>query len=134
MTIDSRTDPYGAGPVQVLPFDAAGTEALCRLAGSLGLQVARVDLSGCLSKDDLLDRIAAGLAFPDWFGHNWDALFDCLAELGEAGGAGCLLVLEHADGLRREAPEVFDTAIGILGDAAVEWARRDVPFRAYVSA
>lgn len=134
MNIDSRSDPYGAGPVQVLPFDAAGVEALCRLAGSLGLQVARVDLAGCVSKDDLLGRIAAALAFPDWFGHNWDALFDCLAERGEAGSEGCLLVLEHAGELRREAPEVFDTAIGILGDVAVEWARREVPFRAYVSA
>lgn len=134
MSIDSRSVPCAAGPVQVLPLDAAGIEALCGLAGSLGLQVERVDLSGCVSKDDLLGRVAAALAFPDWFGHNWDALFDCLAELGEAGGAGCLLVLEHAAELRREAPEVFATAVGILGDVAAEWARHEVPFRAFVSA
>jgi hypothetical protein len=134
VSIDSRSVPCAAGPVQVLPLDAAGIEALCGLAGSLGLQVERVDLSGCVSKDDLLGRVAAALAFPDWFGHNWDALFDCLAELGVAGGAGCLLVLEHAGELRREAPEVFDSAVGILGDVAVEWARHEVPFRAIVSA
>jgi RNAse (barnase) inhibitor barstar len=131
---ESSTDPYGAGPVQVLPFDATGAEALGRLAGSLGLTVARVDLSGCASKDDLLGRIATALALPDWFGHNWDALFDCLAELGESSSSGCLLVLEHAGDLRREAPEVFDTLLGILSDAAVEWARRDLPLRAFVSA
>ncbi len=134
MNTESRSDPYGAGPVQVLPFDAAGAEALCRLAGSLGLEVARVDLGGCVSKEDLLARIATALTFPDWFGHNWDALFDCLAELGEASSEGCLLVLEHAGELRREAPEVFDTTLGILGDTAVEWSRRELPFRAFVSA
>lgn len=134
MNTDARDDPYGAGPVQVLPFDAAGAEALCRLADSLGLQVARVDLAGCTSKEDLLGRLAAALAFPDWFGHNWDALFDCLTELGEGSHAGCLLVLEQAGDLRRETPEDFGTAIGILGDVAVEWARRELPFRAFVSA
>jgi RNAse (barnase) inhibitor barstar len=120
--------------VQVLPFDAAGAAALCRLAGSLGLTVARVDLTGCDSKEDLLGRVAAALAFPDWFGHNWDALFDCLVELGEGSSAGSLIVLEHADTLRREAPEDFATTIGILSDVAVEWARRNLPLRAYVSA
>src|SRR5215510_6367496 len=32
-------------------------------------------------KQQLLAQIAAGLAFPDYFGENWDALIDCLSDL-----------------------------------------------------
>lgn len=134
MNSTSRIDTFRAGPVQILPFDATGAEALGRLAGSLGLQVARVDLGGCRSKDDLLRRMAAALAFPEWFGHNWDALFDCLADLDAGGAEGYLLLLERAGELRRESPADFDTVVGILGDVAVEWERRGLPFRAFLGA
>ena len=134
MNSASAGSPYRAGPVQVLPFGAPGAEALVRLAGSLGLAVARIDLGGCRDKDELLGRIAVGLALPEWFGRNWDALYDCLADLDPGGGAGYLLVLEHAGELRREAPEDFDTAVGILSDVSAEWSRRGLPFRAFVDA
>jgi hypothetical protein len=32
-------------------------------------------------KDDLLRALAAGLRFPAYFGHNWDALEECLRDL-----------------------------------------------------
>ena len=31
--------------------------------------------------DDLYNKMAADLDFPDWFGRNLDALFDCLTDL-----------------------------------------------------
>ncbi len=30
------------------------------------------------SKDELLRELSDTLSFPDYFGHNWDALWDCL--------------------------------------------------------
>lgn len=33
------------------------------------------------SKQQLLERLAQGLSFPDYFGENWDALIDCLSDL-----------------------------------------------------
>ena len=45
------------------------------------LQPHRIDLAGCTDKAELLARIARTLRFPDWFGHNWDALADCLCDL-----------------------------------------------------
>jgi RNAse (barnase) inhibitor barstar len=32
-------------------------------------------------KSDLLNALAASLKFPDYFGHNWDALDECLRDL-----------------------------------------------------
>ena len=118
------------GPVQRLPDGVGAGEILERLGRSLGWQVARIDLDGCFDKLELLERTAAALGFPDWFGHNWDAFYDCLADLGWRPAAGHLLVFEHAGGLRREAPEAFDTMAAVLEDAAAAWDRRGVPFRA----
>jgi hypothetical protein len=127
-------DGHAADAVQVLPLDDAAVDALCRLGRSLGLRVARIDLAGCAGKEELLDRTAAALEFPGWFGRNWDAFYDCLADLGWRPGTGHLLIFEHAGGMRRNAPEAFDTAVAILGDAAAAWQRRGHPFRAFVSA
>jgi RNAse (barnase) inhibitor barstar len=118
--------------VQRLPGDPAAAEALERLGLSLGWRVARIELAGCHEKECLLERVAVALEFPDWFGHNWDAFFDCLTDLEWRRGPGQLLVLEHVGGLRSRSPEVFDTAILILGDVAEAWERRGVPFRAFL--
>ena len=120
------------GPVWVLPDDIGAGEALRGLGRSVGWHVARIDLDGCRDKAELLERTASALAFPQWFGGNWDALYDCLADLGWRSAPGHLLVFEHAGDLRREAPEVFDTAVAVLNDAAATWDRRGVPFRAFL--
>jgi RNAse (barnase) inhibitor barstar len=118
--------------IRVGPLTTAAAADLCRKAEKQGWNCAHIDLERCVEKDDMLRRIATALSFPNWFGGNWDALFDCLADLSWRPAAGHLLLLEHADQLRQEAPEVFDTAVAILQDVAVFWARRHVTFRAFV--
>jgi len=118
--------------IRVGPLTTAAAAELCRKAQRQGWNCAHIDLSGCVEKDDMLQRIASALGFPSWFGGNWDALFDCLADLSWRPAAGHVLLLEHADRLRQEAPEVFDTAVAILQDVAVYWSRRNVTFRAFV--
>jgi hypothetical protein len=44
-----------------------------------------------------------------------------------------VLVLERATELQATEPEVFDTALAILGDAATVWQARGAPFRVFVS-
>jgi hypothetical protein len=39
-----------------------------------------LDLAGILDKAGLMDRSARALELPDWFGRNWDALADSLAD------------------------------------------------------
>ena len=84
-------------------------------------------------KADLLERTAQSMQFPAWFGHNWDAWFDCLADLGWHDRApGYVVILRHAEGLRRAVPEAFDTALSILEDVARVWVTRGVAFRAFI--
>jgi RNAse (barnase) inhibitor barstar len=127
--------PPTAGPaVLLMDLTPAAVAALQQLAASLGLDAVRVDLRGCCDKQDFLARTADALGFPDWFGGNWDALFDCLADLSWRPAAGYVLILEHAADMRRHAPEALDTALAVLGDAANAWRDRGRPFVACIGA
>jgi len=89
------------------------------------LQIVRVGLAGAADKDTLIARIAAALAFPAWFGGNWDALEDCLSDLSWTNAAGHVLLFEGAS----DVPLVErGTLVDILAAAAASWAERKRPF------
>jgi RNAse (barnase) inhibitor barstar len=120
------------GDVQVVPFGPHTADALCALGASLGLRCARIDLAGCADKSDLLTRIGAALEFPDWFGGNWDALYDCLDDLSWLKATGHLLLIENVGALRAQAPEYFVTLLDVCEEAARSWQQRGVTFRVIV--
>ena len=122
---DLLADPAQAGAYFV---DARDREALLAAAPALGFALAVVDFSGCTGKDDALARIAHALGFPDWFGGNWDALADCLFDLGWRAAPGHVLVLDHVEAWRADARTDFDTLLEILNEAAGLWALRRTPF------
>jgi len=133
MSIDRDMDDAALpAAVQVVDLTPEAADAVVRLAESLGLDAVRIDLDGCADKAGFLERTAAALGFPSWFGGNWDALFDCLADLSWRPARGYLLVFENTGDMRRYAPEALDTAVTILADAAVAWDERGKPFRAFV--
>ena len=88
-------------------------------ARSGGLSVRKLSLRGVRTKDEVLERIASELQFPDWFGNNWDALEDCFTEVRgyfqfcdyESIGADDLGVL-----------------VDVLASSAEYWAERGEPF------
>lgn len=98
---------------------------LARAAQADGLAVARVELAGCADKRELLRRIAAALVFPGTFGVNWDALADCLADLGWLPTtAGYAWLFAHAGDVRTASPGDFATLCEILDDACRRWNAR----------
>ena len=110
-----------------LPAAHAGT--LMDAAGELGLSVHRIDLDGCVDKDGVLQRIAAALSFPDWFGHNWDALSDALADLGWLDeSAGYVIVLERTRELREASQDTYDTLVAVCEETAEGWRDIALPF------
>ena len=131
MSIDPGTNqPTPTAAVQVIELTPEAADAVVRLAQSLGLDAVRIDLDGCAEKSEFLERTAAALGFPSWFGGNWDGFFDCLADLSWRPARGHVLVFENTADMRRHAPEALDTAITILRDVAVAWDERGRPFRA----
>jgi RNAse (barnase) inhibitor barstar len=101
-------------------------------ARALDWDYVEVDLVGCEEKNDLLAEIATALDFPVWFGSNWDALFDCLADLNWRPAPGHLVALRNLEDLQEVSPEVLDTLISILEDVATVWERRGQPLRVWV--
>ena len=99
-----------------------------------GHVVRRISLAGCHAKDDLLRRIATSLTLPKTFGANWDALADCLGDLGwlpNAGGYAWLF--DHAGDLRDAAEGDFDVLCDVLENACATWKDRDTPCFAFLA-
>jgi hypothetical protein len=119
--------------VRFVRLDDADVRGIEEVSQSLGRPCFVIDLRDCHEKACLLERSAAALGFPGWFGHTWDGWFDCLADLSwQPVARGYLIVLRHAAGLQAAAPEVFDTAVTILADASRAWAERDVELRVFI--
>ena len=99
------------------PLPATALES----AAKRKLRVAAVALPAARDKKGFLNAMASALRFPDYFGHNWDAFYDCLLDLKHEDGDGTLLVLQDASGFARAAPEEFAAAVDTLTDAAQYW-------------
>lgn len=72
-------------------------------------------------KEQLLKHVAMALDFPADFGHNWDALEECLTDLEWVDGEGYVIYYDHIDALLSEHPDQFETLVEILRDAVASW-------------
>ena len=108
------SDPTRSGVYRVTRAD----EVVQALRGA-GLSLVRIDLA-----QPVFDAFARALAFPAWFGGNWDALEDCLVDLSWREAAGHVLLLEGG--------EASPTLLAVLDAAAQFWRGEGRPFFAVV--
>ena len=97
-------------------------------AREAGLALLEISLESVSDKDALLRHFATVLAFPEWFGGNWDALEDCLTDFSWRQAAGYVLLLHGADGLAQRCPDDYGVLIDVLGACAQYWRERAMPF------
>ena len=83
-----------------------------------------IDGSKIERKEQLLNHLATALRLPKSFGHNWDALEECLNDL-EGDGEGYVIYYDHIDGLLNGHPDQFETLVEILRDAVESWKEDD---------
>jgi RNAse (barnase) inhibitor barstar len=95
---------------------------------TVGLDIVRLSLGGVRGKRQMLDRFAKALSFPAHFGHNWDALNDCLCDLDWLAEKGLLLIVTGAKEFVEAHAEDFQTAVEILDGAAAHWRERKKSF------
>ncbi|RSS60648.1 hypothetical protein EF912_09315 [Streptomyces sp. WAC07061] len=101
-------------PQPLAPALAAAEEA--------GWHVVRLDLDGVRSKAALMRRCARALAAPEWFGGNWDALADVLADLSWLPEAPArLLAVTSWRGYAAERPQDWATLTEVLEGAVDFW-------------
>lgn len=113
-----------------MPID--GEAGLIDAAEQNNFAVFRVDLTGVRDKAGLLQSVGDALAFPDWYGHNWDALLDCLADLSWQPADGYVVILEHCDGIHGDAEVDFVAALQVFEAAANEWREQGIAFWCFV--
>lgn len=76
-------------------------------------------------KTAILRAIARALAFPGWFGENWDALEDCLSDLSWREGSAHVILFSGAASVEAEQRGVL---LEILTGCANGWRERGRPF------
>ncbi|MEO5663193.1 MAG: barstar family protein [Nocardioides sp.] len=69
---------------------------------------------GSGTKAEFLAAVGQALGFPDYYGQNFDALADCLHDIG-AGQAGVILLWDGWSTLAREDEKAFGIALSVLG-------------------
>jgi hypothetical protein len=106
-------------------YRVARADAVIDAVKDSGLHLARVTLRSGDGKAEVLRQLAGALSFPSWFGGNWDALEDCLADLSWSTATGEVLLIEGA-------ADAIEDDIGVLRDilasTASYWAERHRPF------
>ncbi|MFD9100551.1 barstar family protein [Streptomyces virginiae] len=77
------------------------------------------------TEEDMHRAIAAALRFPDYYGHNLDALNDCLGDVAGYGpyddspeGAGLVLAFTDYDRFAAACPRASQTVLDIIADRA----------------
>jgi hypothetical protein len=111
-------------------------ESLVRPPTEFALRI--IQGAKCQTIAGLLTECARALDFPDYFGHNWDALEECLIDLEWLPAKGYILLITDAGCVLPDDEEEYETFLEILRDAGEAWgsgqagmgARRATPFHA----
>ncbi|HET6264408.1 MAG TPA: barstar family protein [Usitatibacter sp.] len=97
------------------------SKALKKVAKAAGYEFFQIDGKKVTRKEQLLNAAATAMRFPGDFGHNWDALEECLVDMEWVDGDGFVFYYDHIDGLLNEHPDQFETLVEILRDAVESW-------------
>ena len=114
--------------------DGQPVKSLIRSPARLALKV--INGRHCKTPAALFTEFAQALEFPDYFGHNWDALEECLADLEWLPAKGYILLITDAIHVLGNDDAEYETFLEILRDAGEAWgsgqagmgARRAIPF------
>lgn len=130
LAVVGRRVANGLWSIDELPAGAADV-----VAGRRWIPI-EVDLAPDTEKSQLLSMLADAGRFPDFFGHNWDALADHLTDLGwldeldDRTGQlpGVVVLLRGAEVWAKNHPSDASVLIDIIEEATAWWSVRERPF------
>lgn len=130
MTAFSNIPPHA-----VLPLGAYDLAELRKQARRADQRLLEADLGGCADKAQAMRTLAKAFELPKHFGHNLDALYDCITDLQpapEADQPGFVIILEN---LPAQGKEGFDrdVLLDVFRDAADFFFDRGMAFRVFYS-
>ena len=122
-------------PNIVQSIRAYSVAELMQAAEQSGQHFLYANCANAQSKQEVLEGIAKAFTFPEHFGKNLDALYDCMTDLVHRAGhqPGFIVVLEQLPDNPRFDRETREQLLDVFRDAADFWAERKVPFRCFYS-
>jgi RNAse (barnase) inhibitor barstar len=113
----NATPPWSA--LLVVP---RGTSAAALVKTPPGFALHTIQGKQCGTPASLFHEFARVLAFPDYFGHNWDAVEECLADFEWCPAKGYILLITDAQAVLPNEEE-YETLLEVLNDAGEAWSK-----------
>lgn len=88
------------------------------------MKIIELDLTGCKYLDELHKRIKKTLEFPDYYGENLDAFWDCLNRDCDVD----FLTVVGSSTVASELKPTVDSILGMLEENKQFWKDTDFPF------
>ncbi|MBH9551742.1 barstar family protein [Inhella sp. 4Y17] len=122
-------------PNVVQAIRAYRPEDLQQAAAQAGQHFLYAHLADAGSKQEVVERIAEQFMFPEHFGKNLDALYDCMTDLVHKSGPqpGFVVVLELLPDNAKFDRESREQLLDVFREAADYWSDRRIQFRCFYS-
>lgn len=124
-------------PWSSLLLTSPGTAVTSLVKPPAGYVLRIVHGKKCNTPTGVFEEFARALEFPDYFGHNWDALEECLADLGWLPAKGYVVLITEAQSVIPHDDEEYETLLEVLNDAGEAWSKgqtadeRRAPFHVF---
>jgi hypothetical protein len=116
--LQNATAPWSS--LLVIP---PGTTATALVRPPAGFVVRQIQGKKCATPSGVFGEFSRALAFPDYFGHNWDGLEECLADLEWLPAKGYVVIVNDAQCMLPDDEEEYQTLLEVLSDAGEAWSQ-----------
>lgn len=123
-------DPLHLEPIHVISNPKFQQQAT-QLAQAARVRVYTIETAEVGSRDELMAALEKGLALPEYFGRNWDALEECLRNLPLRSGEGGLVLFRNADALLKLDPRDLKLLTVVLRSVSEFWEAEGRPFTVF---
>jgi RNAse (barnase) inhibitor barstar len=107
---------------------AIDRDALATFCEEKDFQFFEIHGATITTKLNFFKACATAMQFPDYFGHNWDALEDCMTDLDWLPASGYVLLYHQPETFAKVAdPSDWSTLLSILRSVVKNWEELRTP-------
>lgn len=116
-------------PIMFAAAKALDEKSLRDIIDDAGYLLFIIDGAKVRSTKDLFDHLSTTLKFPEYFGHNWSAIFDCLTDLDWwLPSKGYIILCKNSDTLMDNPTLDLKIFVKVIKDASEFWRAQGVQF------
>lgn len=98
-----------------------------------GFKFVHVQGSEVRNKESFLHAFSRALAFPEYFGNNWDAFEECINDLSWLEFRSIIIFFSDVDAFAQFSNKDFDVAMSMLIGASNYWKTHGRPLHIFVT-